>query len=136
MKINFLLLVTFFLIISCGNETSNSNKNIILNNIEGSAKLRHVVLFTFKESSTSIDIKKIEEAFNELPSKIPEIKDFEWGINNSPEKINKGFTHCFILTFQSEKDRDIYLPHPDHQAFGKLLNPYLEDVLVIDYWAK
>lgn len=136
MKINFLLLVTFFLIISCGNETSNSNKNIILNNIEGSAKLRHVVLFTFKESSTSIDIKKIEEAFNELPSKIPEIKDFEWGINNSPEKINKGFTHCFILTFQSEKDRDIYLPHPDHLAFGKLLNPYLEDVLVIDYWAK
>jgi len=38
------------------------------------------------------------------------------------------------LTFNSESDRDIYLPHPDHKAFGKILSPVLEDVLVLDYW--
>ncbi|PHS03845.1 MAG: stress responsive protein [Blastopirellula sp.] len=98
-------------------------------------KLRHVVLFKFKETATAKDIKAIEDAFRALPSKIPSIKDFEWGINNSPEKHDKGFTHCFLLTFDSEAGRDAYLPHPAHKAFGKVLGPHMEDVHVIDYWA-
>ena len=69
-----------------------------------------------------------------MPSKIPQILDFEWGMNNSPENHDKGFTHCYFVTFASEEDRAIYLPHPDHQAFGKLLDGILEDVLVVDYW--
>ena len=96
--------------------------------------LRHVVLFKFKDSSSVADIKKVEDAFRALPSKIKEIKSFEWGINNSPEELNQGFTHCFSLSFLSEKDRAIYLPHPAHKAFGVLLQPILDKVLVIDYW--
>jgi Stress responsive A/B Barrel Domain len=98
--------------------------------------LRHVVLFKFKDTSTPDDIIRIEKAFSALPVKIKEIKGYEWGTNNSPENIAQGFTHCFFLTFDSEADRDIYLPHPDHKAFGALLSPHLEKVLVIDYWTK
>ena len=98
--------------------------------------LRHVVLFKFKETSTAADIKKVEDAFRALPSKIKSIKSLEWGINNSPENINQGFTHCFFVTFKSEKDRAAYLPHPDHKAFGKILGPHLDKVLVVDYWAE
>ncbi len=97
--------------------------------------LRHVVLFKFKEGTSSANIKKVETAFAALPSKIPQIKSYEWGLNNSPEGLDKGFTHCFFLTFNSEEDRSIYLPHPDHKAFGQVLTPHLGDVLVIDYWA-
>ena len=103
--------------------------------IENPKTLRHVVLFKFKESSTAEDIKNVETAFAALPSKIPEIVNFEWGTNNSPEGLEKGFTHCFFLTFKSEADRDAYLPHPDHKAFGDVVSPHLEDVLVVDYWA-
>ncbi|MCF1715749.1 Dabb family protein [Flavihumibacter sp. RY-1] len=99
-------------------------------------QLRHVVLFSFKPGSSAADIKKVEDAFRALPSKIPQIKGFEWGTNNSPEGLDQGFTHCFFLTFNSEKDREIYLPHPDHKAFGAVLKPHLEKVLVIDYWAE
>jgi hypothetical protein len=99
-------------------------------------QLRHVVLFKFKESATAEDIATIEKAFAALPGKIPQIKSYEWGINNSPEGLDKGFTHCFFLTFKSEEDRAIYLPHPDHKAFGSLLGPHLDDVLVLDYWAE
>lgn len=98
--------------------------------------LRHVVLFKFKETSTAADIKKVEDAFRALPSKISAIKSLEWGTNNSPENLAQGFTHCFLVTFASEKDREIYLPHPDHQAFGKVLGPHLDKVLVLDYWAE
>ncbi|MCK5441643.1 MAG: Dabb family protein [Maribacter sp.] len=97
--------------------------------------LRHVVLFKFKEGTSKANIKKVETAFAALPLKIPQIKSYEWGLNNSPEGLDKGFTHCFFLTFDSEEDRAIYLPHPDHKKFGQVLTPYLGDVLVIDYWA-
>ena len=97
--------------------------------------LRHVVLFKFKPGTSAMDIKKVEEAFSALPSKIPQIVGYEWGTNNSPEGLDKGFTHCFFLSFNSEEDRAIYLPHPDHKAFGAVLGPHLDDVLVLDYWA-
>lgn len=99
-------------------------------------QLRHVVLFSFKAGSSEADIKKVEDAFRALPSKIAEIKGFEWGTNNSPEGLSQGFTHCFFLTFDSEKDREIYLPHPAHKAFGAVLKPHLDKVLVLDYWSE
>lgn len=96
--------------------------------------LRHVVLFKFKDNTSKEDIKKVEDAFRALPSQIKEIKDFEFGTNNSPEGLDQGFTHCFFLTFKSEADRAVYLPHPAHKAFGKVLGPHLDKVLVVDYW--
>jgi hypothetical protein len=72
-------------------------------------KLRHVVAFKFKEGTTPDQIKKVEDAFAALPKKISQVNKFEWGTNNSPEKRNKGCTHCFILTFKTEKARDAYL---------------------------
>ena len=97
--------------------------------------LRHMVLFKFKDESSAADIKKVEDAFRALPSKIKEIKGFEWGTNNSPENLNQGFTHAFFVSFASEKDREIYLPHPAHKDFVKILSPHLDKVLVLDYWA-
>ena len=98
--------------------------------------LRHVVLFKFKDTSTPEDVKKVEAAFAELPGKLSLIKGYEWGTNNSPENLNQGFTHCFLLTFSNEKDRDAYLFHPDHKAFGKILGPHLDKVTVVDYWTE
>lgn len=98
--------------------------------------LRHVVMFKFKESATPANIQKIEEAFAKLPQKIGGIQSFEWGINSSPEKLNQGLTHCFVLTFTSDKDRDAYLVHPAHKEFGKSLGSDVEKVTVFDYWVK
>jgi hypothetical protein len=99
-------------------------------------KVRHVVLFKFKPGTSPEQIKQVEDAFRALPTKIPQIEGFEWGTNMSPEKLDQGFTHCFLLTFRTAKDRDAYLPHPAHKAFGKVLRPYLDKVLVIDFVAK
>jgi hypothetical protein len=99
-------------------------------------QLRHVVLFKFKDAATASEIAKVEAAFKKLPSQISQIKGFEWGLNNSPENLNQGFTHCYFLTFDSEEGRAAYLPHPDHKAFGSLLGPILDKVLVVDYWVK
>lgn len=101
-----------------------------------SKSLRHVVMFKFKDGTPPADVKKVEDAFAGLAKKIRLIKQFEWGTNNSPENLNQGLTHCFFVTFSSEKDRDDYLVHPDHQAFVEILKPHLDKVTVLDYWAQ
>jgi hypothetical protein len=99
-------------------------------------KLQHVVCFKFKTTATAQDIKQVEEAFQALKQKIPQVVTLEWGTNVSKEKRDKGFTHCFVLSFGSEKDRDAYIEHPEHKAFGKIVGPVLDDVFVIDFWSK
>jgi hypothetical protein len=95
--------------------------------------LKHVVFFKWHETVTDEKIEELVGIFAALPSKIDVIQDLEYGSDVSVEGLQKGFTHCFILTFASEKERDIYLPHPEHQALGKALGPYLNDVMVIDF---
>ncbi len=138
MKINIFLFFTLLLISSCTNPINTTKTEAPIDNekIKMTKQLRHVVLFKFKEDASSADIEKVEAAFAALPSQIKEIKAYEWGLNNSPEGLEKGFTHCFFLTFDSEEGRAVYLPHPAHKAFGEVLSPYLDDVLVFDYWVE
>ena len=140
---SLLVIVMLATLSSCHQTEQNTMENNQTNQVmetpatgQETPLLRHVVLFKFKEDADPEAVEKAITAFAELPSKIPQIKDFEWGVNNSPEGLNKGLTHCFLLTFDSEEGRDIYLPHPDHKAFGALLGDILEDVTVVDYWSK
>lgn len=97
------------------------------------APYRHIVLFKFKDSATTEQVKAIEDAFKALPSKIDTVVDFEWGTNVSPEGKADGFTHCFLVTFKNKTDLEAYIPHPAHKDFGALLRPQLDKVLVIDF---
>jgi len=105
-------------------------------NKSSAAMLRHVVIFKFKDTSTPQQIKAVEDAFSALPGKINTIIGYEWGTNVSPENLAQGFTHCFLVTFKDVAGRDFYLPHPAHKEFGKVLGPYLDKVLVIDFVGK
>ncbi|MDY0168357.1 MAG: Dabb family protein [Thermoguttaceae bacterium] len=98
-------------------------------------KLRHVVVFKFKDGTAPAKVQETIDAFAALPEKIDSVVDFEWGLNNSPEGHDQGFTHVFLVTFEDEAGRDKYLPHPAHKAFVKLLLPHLEKVFVVDYFA-
>lgn len=96
--------------------------------------LRHVVLFKFKADASPEQIKAVEAGFAALPGKIPAMHAFEWGTNNSPEGLDRGYTHCFLVTFLSEADRQTYLDHPEHKKFVDILLPVLEEPHVLDYW--
>jgi hypothetical protein len=98
--------------------------------------LRHAVFFKFKDSSSEEDVERVVDAFRELPSKIKEIRELQLGENIGRPELSGGLTHCFLLTFDNEDGRAVYLPHPDHKAFGGALRPHLEKVFVIDYWGR
>lgn len=98
--------------------------------------LRHVVLFQFKADVSKAQVQEVVEAFRKLPGRIKEIAAFEWGTDVGVENLANGFTHCFLVTFKSEKDRDAYLPHAAHKEFVDLVKPRVEKVQVIDYWTQ
>lgn len=143
MKKNLIYALPLFLLISCG---PSQQEPVVEDSLPVELKteevampdsvLRHVVLFGFKPTSSPEDVQKIVEAFGALKGKISEIKDFEWGVNSSPEGLNQGLTHAFTVTFHSDADRDAYLPHPAHKEFVELLGPHLDKVTVLDYWTK
>lgn len=95
--------------------------------------MKHVVCVRFKPGTTEKQIGEVQSAFARLPRKIGGITGFEAGVNVSVENKGKGFTHIWVLTFESERMRDSYLAHPEHKAFSRLLATVREDVLVFDY---
>jgi len=68
-----------------------------------------------------------------MPNKVEGVISVEWGINDSPENKNKGYTHTVLMTFLDEKGRQNYLPHPEHEALKDIFIPLLEDIVVFDY---
>ena len=97
-------------------------------------ELRHVVLFTFKATSSKEEVSQVVKQFASLYGKVPQVKKFEWGLNISPEHLDQGFTHCFMLTFSAEKDLADYQLNPLHKQFQSVLKPLIDKVFVVDYW--
>jgi hypothetical protein len=99
-------------------------------------ELRHLVILKLKADATPEQIKNVEDAFRDLKNKIPQVISLEWGTNVSTEQRNKGFTHCFLLSFKNEDDLKTYIAHPAHKAFGSVLKPVKDDVFVLDFWSQ
>ena len=128
--------LTILALSGCCQQRCDTTRCQAIQQTRGQTVLRHVVMFSFKQGTTPEQIQKVEQAFAQLPKKIDTIIDFEWGTNNSPENLSQGYTHCFFVSFKDEAGRAVYLPHPEHKAFGAVLGPVLDKVLVLDYWAQ
>lgn len=101
--------------------------------MQNHAGLRHLVLCAFKDGTSAQQQATLVREFGALKQAIPEIRNFEYGVNSSPEGLNDGYTHCFTLIFDSAPDRDAYLVAAPHLHFVELLQPWLAKALVFDY---
>jgi hypothetical protein len=95
--------------------------------------VKHLALVKFKPGTDDKKITECFEAIGRLRISIDGILDYSWGSNNSPESLNQGFTHGFVMTFTGAAARDAYLPHPEHEKVKDLELPHVEKVLVFDY---
>ncbi|NRD74396.1 Dabb family protein [Shewanella sp. VB17] len=95
--------------------------------------IRHILLIKFKQSVDSSQIDTLRALFESMPSKITGVVAVEWGVNDSEENKNKGYTHSVLMTFDNEEARQHYLPHAEHDQLKEVFRPLLEDILVFDY---
>jgi len=121
-----ILLLGCCVAIACTQHAQSANK-------KPKGQYRHVVMFQFKEDVHDLQIQEVEKAFMGLGNQIDTIVDIEFGTNVSPENLNDGLTHCFLVTFKNKAGLEVYLPHPAHKKLVELVGPRLEKVMVIDY---
>lgn len=97
------------------------------------AKVKHIGLIKFKESATEEQINNLFDHLLDLTENVEGIEDYVAGPNCSPEGLNQGYSHAFIMTFVDAAARDAYLPHPEHQRFKDAHLPIIESVVVLDF---
>ena len=95
--------------------------------------VRHYGMFQFHPEVTP---DQIDECFTEMRAmvgRIPGLLSMEHGPYDSPEALNDGFTHGFVMTFTDGLSRDAYLPHPEHERVKLIVVPRLARVVVFDF---
>ncbi len=96
-------------------------------------KVKHIALFKFKEGTAQEQIDQALDQLLELSESIDGIEDYVGGVNNSPEGLNQGFTHGFVMTFKDAPARDAYLTHLDHERVKKAVLPSIESIVIFDF---
>jgi len=93
--------------------------------------LNHVVLIKFKKDTHEKDIQDLETLLEELPNKIIEIHNYEFG----RDIIHSGHSCDFALIslFANIESLQRYQAHPDHQTVLKKINSISESVFCVDF---
>lgn len=95
--------------------------------------IRHILFITFTDSALPEQILAVRTAFLQIPARIEGVTSVEWGVNDSPEEKNAGFTHCVLMTFADEAARQRYLPHLAHDDLKVIFRPILREIIVLEY---
>src|ERR1043166_5775576 len=77
--------------------------------------VKHVVLLRIRRDLSPSAVEQLFAQIAALRHTISGIFDFSWRPYSSPEGLQRGFTHGFVMTFVDEASRDAYLPHPEHE---------------------
>lgn len=95
--------------------------------------MKHFGMFEFKEGTSEEQIEICFQALVGMVGKIPGLLEVKYGPYDSDEGLNDGFTHGFIMTFDSGASRDAYLPHPVHEDVKDIVVPHLARFTVFDF---
>ncbi len=95
--------------------------------------VKHIALVQFKSTASPALVTELWNEFSRLPELVPGIIDFAGGLNTSPENLNRGLTHGFVMTFKDAAARDAYLLHPEHERVKARVLPHVESVVILDF---
>lgn len=98
--------------------------------------IRHIVLTKFKPQTSEDTIAQIYEGLAAVTENLPGAQGFTGGRSNSPEQIERGYMHGFVVDFDSWDALQRYADNPEHQALGGQLVEHavggIDGVLVLD----
>lgn len=98
--------------------------------------IRHIVLTKFKPDTSEGVIAEIYAGLSALTQALAGARNFTGGRSESPEQIERGYMHGFVIDFDSWADLKTYADHPEHQELGSQLVENaiggVEGILVLD----
>ena len=93
--------------------------------------LNHIVLIKFKKDTPEKDIQDMENLLEELPNKIFEIHNFEFG--RDIIHSDRSYDFALLSLFANTESLKRYQVHPEHQAVLKKLGSISESVVTVDF---
>jgi len=98
--------------------------------------IRHIVLTKFKPGTPEDTIKGIYDGLSALAERLPGAQNFTGGRSESPERIERGYMHGFVIDFDSWDALQNYADNDQHKALGGQLVANavggIDGILVLD----
>lgn len=80
--------------------------------------IRHIVLIRFQPSVTEARIAELFADLHLIQDKVPGTLAITAGKSESPERIERGYMHGFVVDFADWSALQAYQDHPDHKRLG------------------
>jgi hypothetical protein len=80
--------------------------------------IRHIVLIRFQPTITDAHIAALFAELDQIKGKIPGLLEITSGKSESPEQMERGFMHGFVVDFSDWTALQAYQDHPDHKRLG------------------
>ena len=98
--------------------------------------IRHIVLTKFKPETPESRIAEIYAGLSDVAEKLPGAQNFTGGRSDSPEQMERGYMHGFVIDFDNWDALKSYADNPEHQALGTQLVENavggIDGILVLD----
>lgn len=83
--------------------------------------IRHIVLIRFKTDVTEDVIAGLFEELHQIEGKVPGLLSICSGRSESPEQMERGYMHGFVVEFDDWTGLQAYQDNAEHQLFGARL---------------
>lgn len=93
--------------------------------------LVHIVMFQFKEENREVNLIRVKEMLEALPSKIESLKSMEVGIDIS--RSERSFDLVLTSMFEDQAGLNDYVIHPAHQEVVSVIKEVTSLSKVVDY---
>jgi len=98
--------------------------------------IRHIVFIRFKPEISDAEITAIFDELYAIKDKLPGVLSITSGKSESPEQMERGYMHGFVVDFVDWDALQAYQDHPDHKILGGKLVANavagIDDILVFD----
>jgi quinol monooxygenase YgiN len=83
--------------------------------------IRHIVLIRFQPGTTKAEIAGLFAELHQIKEELPGLLAITAGKSESPEQMERGYMHGFVVDFADWAALQAYQDHPEHQALGAKL---------------
>ena len=80
--------------------------------------IRHIVLTKFRPDVAEDTIAGIYDGLSKVAEALPGAANFTGGRSQSPEGIERGYMHGFVIDFDNWEALQTYADDPEHKALG------------------
>ena len=98
--------------------------------------IHHIVLTKFKPETPEAKIAEIYHELSALSDKLPGAQSFTGGRSESPEHIERGYMHGYVIDFDSWEALKAYANSPEHHVLSAQLVENaaggIDGILVLD----